>query len=111
MKKYEKQLEGLSAAEYLSHEEHQAEAQFLNDIIPLEDEFAPPVRRGRKRSVVTSYSYTMVQWELMLIFRRSGSVTSSAAEDDPSTSNKTARTRKGKAKYELGDYIDLLPVS
>ncbi|KAF8830585.1 hypothetical protein HHX47_DHR2000917 [Lentinula edodes] len=78
VKKYEKQLEGLSAAEYLSHEEHQAEAQFLNDIIPLEDEFAPPVRRGRKR--------------------RSGSVTSSAAEDDPSTSNKTARTRKGKAK-------------
>ncbi|KAJ3902884.1 nuclear condensing complex subunit [Lentinula edodes] len=78
VKKYEKQLEGLSAAEYLSHEKHQAEAQFLNDIIPLEDEFAPPVRRGRKR--------------------RSGSVTSSAAEDDPSTSNKTARTRKGKAK-------------
>ncbi|KAJ3856574.1 nuclear condensing complex subunit [Lentinula lateritia] len=77
VKTYEKQLEGLSAAEYLSHEEHQAEAQFLNDIIPLEDESAPPVRRGRKR--------------------RSGSVTSSAAEDDPSTSNKTAQTRKGKA--------------
>ncbi|KAJ3987872.1 nuclear condensing complex subunit [Lentinula detonsa] len=77
-KKYEKQLEGLSAEEYLSHEKHQAEAQFLNDIIPLEKDSVPATKRGRKR--------------------RSGSVTSSAAEDEPSTSNKNTRNRKAKAK-------------
>ncbi|KAJ4473176.1 nuclear condensing complex subunit [Lentinula aciculospora] len=77
-KKYEKQLEGLSAEEYLSHEQHQAETQFLNHIIPLEDHPVPPARRGRKR--------------------RSGSVTSSAAEDDASASKKNAPSRRGKAK-------------
>ncbi|KAJ3760874.1 nuclear condensing complex subunit [Lentinula raphanica] len=74
--KYEKQLEGLSAEEYLSLEKHQAEAQFLNDIIPLDD-LSMTTRRGRKR--------------------RSGSVTSSAAEEEPSTSKNT-RGRKAKAK-------------
>ncbi|KAE9396732.1 hypothetical protein BT96DRAFT_921993 [Gymnopus androsaceus JB14] len=73
-RKYEKQLEGLTAEEYMSHEKHQEEAHFLNEILPLDDDLVPPVKRGRKR--------------------RSGSITSSAAGE-----GETKRTsRKGKAK-------------
>ncbi|KIK68741.1 hypothetical protein GYMLUDRAFT_190085 [Collybiopsis luxurians FD-317 M1] len=75
VKKYEKYLEGLSAEEYLSHEKHQAEAAFLDQILPLEDEAGPSgPKRGRKR--------------------RSGSMASSVADDEQP--KKTTRGRKTK---------------
>ncbi|KAF9077355.1 nuclear condensing complex subunit [Rhodocollybia butyracea] len=74
-KKYEKCLEGLSVDEFLAHEKHQEEAQFLNEIIP-EDEPVQLVKRGRKR--------------------RSGSITSSVADDEPT--KKGAKSRKGRTK-------------
>lgn len=36
----------------MSHEKHQEEAQFLNEILPMDDDVVPPVKRGRKRFVI-----------------------------------------------------------
>ena len=51
-KKYEKQLENFSDEELRKLEELKDLFEFLDDIIPLEDDEDEPPKKGRKRSVI-----------------------------------------------------------
>jgi condensin complex subunit 3 len=58
-KKYEQQLEGFDEDEYRKHEELTELFEFLDDIIPDDDDIdlLEPRRRGRKRCVLLETSY------------------------------------------------------
>lgn len=85
----------------MSHEKYQEEARFLNEILPMDDDLVPPVKRGRKRFVIV-LSISMFGVFSGVHFRRSGSIASSTTGEGEGSTTTAKKGRKGKAAKYVG---------
>lgn len=92
-KKFEKQLEDFNEEEYRKLEELKGLFEFLDEIIPEDDDERVDLdapKKGRKR-----YADSCVLVQSLIMFRRSGSIVSTSTEGNRAV---TPTNRRGKSK-------------
>lgn len=107
--KFAKQLEDFNEDEYRKLEELKELFEFLDDIIPDDDDEVIDIDAQRKRSR-KRYSLIVIRLSVMNLTprRRSPSITSASTENDRPESpvpSKRGKSSKPKAKYVLREEI------